>query len=279
MTRMKFRFRSAFFEQNHTAGAFGLPPLLFLEGHIMEIKIIALLGTSPRDRLARLKALAARYPHYGDMRQVYRQGFRPLTMRHCPMNACSVKGGDPERAARRFYEDAEQAGLRFVGWADESLRLRHTGWYSDNYAEETFRGAIFRLSAERGKERFVAGYGESMSDGFVLDLSEVWNDDQFGAAREADRLAENAAEDAREYEAKESATLRIEDIADDLKSIRTDILTLCHSIREACPDIGQHKPIRSALRSALQSHLRNRKALVAERERLQDNYWSVVPSW
>ncbi len=240
----------------------------------MEIKTIALLGKSPRDRLTSMKALAARYPHYGDMRQVYRQGFRPLTMRHYPMNA-----SDPERAARRFFEDAEQAGLRFVGWADESLRLRHTGWYSDNYAEETFRGAIFRLPAKRGQERFVAGYGESMNGGFVLDLSGVWNDNLTGAAREADRLADRAGEEAREYEAKESATLRIKDIADDLKSIRTDILALCRSIRKACPDIGQHKPIRSALRSALQSHLRNRKALVAERERLQDNYWCVVPSW
>ncbi len=240
----------------------------------MEIKIIALLGKSPSSRLANLKALVARYPHYGDMRQVYRQGFRPLTTRHCPMNA-----NDPERAARRFYENAEQAGLRFVGWADESLRLRHTGWYSDNYNEETFRGAIFRLPGKCGKERFVAGYGESMSGGFVLDLSEVWSDDLIGAAREGDRLAERAGEDAREYEAKESAKLRIEDIADDLKSIRIDILALCRSIRKACPDIGQHKPIRSALRGALQSHLRNRKTLVAERERLQDNYWSIVPSW
>jgi len=240
----------------------------------MEIKIIALLGKSPRDRLTNLKVLAARYPHYGDMRQVYRHGFRPLTTRHCPMNASG-----PERATRRFYEDAEQAGLRFVGWADESLRLRHTGWYSDNYAEETFRGAIFRLPAERGCERFVAGYGESMNDGFVLDLDQVWNDDLIGAAREADRIAERASEDAREYEAKESATLRIEDIADELKSIRSEVLELCRSIREACPDIGQHKPIRSALRSALQALLRNRASLVAERERLQDDYWSVVPNW
>ncbi len=240
----------------------------------MEIKIIALLGKSPRDRLASLKALAARYPHYGDMRQVYRQGFRPLTTRHCPMNA-----NDPERAARRFYEDAKQAGLRFVGWADENLRLRHKGWYADNYAEETFRGAIFRLPSKRGCARFVAGYGESMNDGFVLDLCEVWNDDLIGATRESDRLAERAAEDAREYEAKESATLRIGNIADELKNIRSDILALCHSIREACPSIGEHQPIRSALRQSLQSHLSNRVALVAERERLRNNYWDIVPSW
>jgi|TARA_B100001964_G_scaffold102975_1_gene115145 hypothetical protein len=238
----------------------------------MKSKLIALLGKSPRDRLASLKALAARYPHYGDLRQVYRQGFRPLTTRHYSMNA-----SDPERATRRFFENAEQAGLRFVGWADESLRLRHTGWFADNYNEETFRGAIFRLSGKCARERFVAGYGESMNDGFVLDLCEVWNDDLTGAAREADRLAERASEDAREYEAKESATLRIEDIADELKSIRTDILALCYSIRQTCPTIGQYQPIRSALRSSLQALLRNRASLVAERERLQDDYWDVVP--
>ncbi len=239
----------------------------------MEHKIIPLLAGTPASRLASLKALAVRLPHYGNMRQIYRQGFRPLTILHYPMNA-----NDPERAARRFFEDAEQAGLRFVGWVDENLRLRHTGWYADNYQEEIYRGAIFRLPGKRGQERFVAGYGESMSDGFVLDLSEVWNDDLIGAAQEGDRLAERAAEDAREYEAKESATLRIEDIGDELKNIRTDILALCRSIREACPDIGQHKPIRTALRQSLQFYLQNRKSLINERERLQDSYWNIVPT-
>jgi len=239
----------------------------------MEIKIIALLGKSPRDRLTSLKALAVRFSHYGDMGQVYRQGFRPLTMRHCPMNA-----SDPERAARRFFSDEAETGLRFVGWADESLRLRHMGWFADNYHEETFRGAIFRLPAKRGQERFVAGYGESMNDGFVLDLSEVWNDDPIGAAREADRLAERAAEDAREYEAKESAERRIDEIADELKNIRSNVLALCRSIREACPGIGLHRPIREALRGTLQGHLYNRQKLIAERERLRENFWCIVPA-
>lgn len=238
----------------------------------MKSKLITLLGTSPRKRLATLKALAARYTQYGDRRSIYRQGFTPMAMRHFPMNA-----GNLEQAARRFFENQTDADLRFAGWADAHVRLRHTGWYADNHNEEIFRGAIFRLSAKGRQARFVAGYGESMNDGFVLDLTGVWVNDLFGAAREADRLAERAAEDARDYEARESASIRIDEIAGELVSIRTDILTLCRSIRQACPGIGHHQPIRKVLRTTLQSHRQNRAALVRERDRLQDNYWSVVP--
>jgi hypothetical protein len=60
-----------------------------------------------------------------------------------------------------------------------------------------------------------------------------------------------------------------------LKDVRAEIMALCRSIREACPGIEKHKPIRSALRSALQSLLRSRTGLIAERDRLEDDYWSV----
>jgi hypothetical protein len=240
----------------------------------MEYKIIPLLDKTARARLASLKALAARYQHYGDMRQIYRQGFQPLTIRHYPINA-----NDPERAARRVFQSELDVGFRRVGWSDEKLNLRHTGWYADNYQEETFRGVVFRLPAKRGQERFVAGYVESMNDGFVLDLSEVWDNDLIGAVREADRLAERAAEDARMFAAKDAANMRIENIAEELKDIRAEIMALCRSIREACPGIEKHKPIRSALRSALQALLRNRTSLIAERDRLEGDYWSVVANW
>lgn len=239
----------------------------------MESRLIPLLGRPPRERLASLKSLAVRFPQYGTHRTLYRQGIHPLTVRHYPMNA-----DDPERAARRFFECADQTDLRFVGWADQLMTLRHTGWYADTHNEETFRGAIFRLPAERGQERFVAGYGESMTGGFVLDLSEVWNDDLIGAAREADRLAEGAAEDAREYEAREAAERRIEEIAEELKQVRANILALCGSIREACPGIAPYQPIRSALRGTLQAHLHHRVELIAERDRLREDAWQIVPA-
>ena len=237
----------------------------------MDIKLIPLLKKTARERLTWLKTLAARHPYYGGLHRLYRSGVRPLTMHHYAINA-----GDPERAARRFFQSEQDIGLRRVGWSDEHLRIRHTGWYSDNYQEETFRGAVFRLTARSGgRERFVAGYFES--EGFVLDLSEIWEDDLIGAAREGDRLAEQAAEKARDFEAKDAATLRIEEIDAELKGVRAEILELCQSIRKACPEIGQHKPIRSALRRALQGLLRDRNSLISERKDLEDDYRVAVP--
>ena len=241
----------------------------------MDSKIIPLLKKTAQHRLTKLKDYAARYPHYGDMRQIYRKGFGPLTMAHYPVNA-----NDPERAARRFFQSELDTGLRRVGWSDEHLQLRHTGWYADNYREETFRGVIFRLPARSGgKERFIAGYGESMNDGFVLDLSYIWEDDLIGAAQGADSLARRTAENNREFEAQEAANLRIEEIGEELKSIRTEILDLCQAIRKACPEIGEHTPIRSALRGTLQRLLRDRVSLLAERDKLEENYWYAVPDW
>ncbi|MBF0250382.1 MAG: hypothetical protein HQL35_07130 [Alphaproteobacteria bacterium] len=234
----------------------------------MDSKLIALLGASPRKRLDALNTMVKRYPHYGGKVGVYRQGFHPLAFRHWPVDA-----NDRARAARRFFGSATDAGLRFEAWVDDVLRLRHTGWYADEFQDETFRGAVFRLPAGRkGRERFVAGYGESLSEGFVLDLTEVWDGDFIGAAHEADRLAERSAEDAREWQARESARLRLEDIAGELTTVRKDILDLCRSIRAACPALSDQKPIRAALRGALQNHLCHRLGLREERDRLQAEY-------
>ena len=238
----------------------------------MHIKLIPLLKKTARERLTWLKTLAAQHPYYGGPHRLYRSGVRPLTMHHYAIDA-----SDPKRA-RRFFQSEQDIGLRRVGWSDEHLHIRHTGWYSDNYQEETFRGVVFRLTARlRGRERFVAGYFESMSEGFVLDLSEIWEDDLTGAAQEGDRLAERAAEKARDFEAKDAAALRIEEIGAELKNVRAEILELCQSIRKACPEIGQHKPIRAALRRALQGLLRDRNSLISERKDLEDGYWVAVP--
>jgi len=235
----------------------------------MNGKLIALLGThTPCVRLDFLNILVKSYPQYGGMVGVYRQGFRPLTTRHQPVDA-----SDPAYASRRFFGSAEDAGLRFEVWADDALNLRHVGWYADDYGDETYRGAVFRLPAKRGcHERFVAGYGESMSEGFVLDLTEIWEGDFMGAAREADRLAESAAERERELQAREYARVRIQEIAAELKSIRGRM------VRKACPVSGSHRAARMSIRQFLERLRRDRTALINERAKLFDMFPELEPA-
>jgi len=237
----------------------------------MNYKLILLLNGTTRQRLERLKALAQRYPHIKGLREVYRLGLQPLTMSHYPINA-----SDLDKAHARFFQSELDCGLRRLDWADRIINIRHTGWYSDLYQEETFRGIVFRLPAHKGENRFVAGYEESLNGGFVLNLTEIWQNER-NAACEADRLAERAAESNRLYEAKEAANSRIDEIEVELKNIRVDILDLCRSVRKSCPIIGEHQPIRYALRQVFQQHLHNRQSLICERECLRENFWSVLP--
>jgi hypothetical protein len=116
-----------------------------------------------------------------------------------------------------FFEakTAWPAPFRFVAFADEILGLRHEGWLTDDdFSVGTLRGAVFQLSPRRGRERFVAGYLESTSRTYLVDLSSIFESDKPNAgeespcemeaardaARSADSFAEDAAEKAREYQ-------------------------------------------------------------------------------
>jgi len=75
----------------------------------------------------------------------------------------------------------------------EGVRIRHTGWFADDYQDDKFRGLVFTLPKGRG---FLAGWtmGEGMSSFVERDIYETAED----AAYAADSLAEDAAEDERE---------------------------------------------------------------------------------
>src|SRR5712671_138973 len=47
-----------------------------------------------------------------------------------------------------WVENLDAAGLRFVGYADELARLRHTGWYTsdENELGESLRGVVVQVS-------------------------------------------------------------------------------------------------------------------------------------
>jgi hypothetical protein len=97
-----------------------------------------------------------------------------------------------------FYHDSDFApGLRFT-WCDEvsGVRIRHTGWFCDEYQSAKIRGLVFRLPHGRG---FLAAW--SMGEGMASAFDGSIYDREANAAWAADSLAENAAEAQREHEA------------------------------------------------------------------------------
>jgi hypothetical protein len=75
--------------------------------------------------------------------------------------------------------------------------LNHTGWFADNFQDQTIFGIVIFLP----HGRFLAGW--SMGEGRASSYDgEIYTDAE-EAARAADSLAEDAAEAEREYQEEE----------------------------------------------------------------------------
>lgn len=109
---------------------------------------------------------------------------------------------------RTFYLDSDfMPGMRWK-WCDEVCdRIRHTGWFCDEYGDQTIRGLVFRLPNNRG---FLHGWsmGESMAS--AIDTHTIYAD-EVTAAHAADSWAESVAEDQREYEDSERERMEMEE--------------------------------------------------------------------
>jgi len=91
---------------------------------------------------------------------------------------------------------------------DVANAIRYAGWYIDEFCDDTFTGYVFRLP----HGRFAIGYRDSMSDGYLIDKTCIFDsDDEIGAALAADSMAEAAAQEEREYQARENARMRMEE--------------------------------------------------------------------
>src|SRR5690606_7160203 len=107
-------------------------------------------------------------------------------------------------------------GWRDMGDAGDIVTMRHNGWYADEYGDTVYRGHVWQLPARDGRPNYVAGYVEDQGtvggiDGtraggyVVLECYRgalVLYDEKEDAARAGDALAESAAEEAREYDAR-----------------------------------------------------------------------------
>lgn len=206
-----------------------------------------------------------------------------------------------------WIENTKSAGLRFVGYYDEICkdyyRIRHKGYYTDEFQDEVFRGAVWQLPAQHGVARYIAGYADPINDGAAyVDLDIIsetsaprrrWNSSKRAyeplapvpqdecndsakrdAALRADSIAENNAEREREYNAAWQAGSRWSDLGDEIAKERAFTLALLvesrperHAKREtATPHICE--AIRATVRRGVSSIAKMRR----ERAELFDNY-------
>ncbi|WP_315764489.1 hypothetical protein [Bradyrhizobium sp. SZCCHNR2009] len=156
----------------------------------------------------------------------------------------------------RWIERPADYGLRFVGNADDIAprTVRHTGWYcsDDNWTGEKARGCVWQLPARNGRPQFVAALSTTDNDEGVIVAFDI-TDDEATAAIWADGLAENYADNSRDYQRVYSARVRYDELADDISALRKDCLAL---IRELKPRLRSFGPAMCrALRHAVASQL------------------------
>lgn len=122
---------------------------------------------------------------------------------HIYYNPCSnsIRGENHVR----WIEHAGR-GLRWVGFADQIINIRHTGWFADDNQDEIFRGVVYQLPTRHGEQRFAYGYADPNNKNCAL-LSFDPCDCKEDAARWADQFAEHCAEDSREAIAAEELEL------------------------------------------------------------------------
>ena len=95
-----------------------------------------------------------------------------------------------------FYLESDGQPFRRWDWCtDVCSRIRHDGWYIDNFCNETIAGIVVYLP----HGRILAGWSMGKGMSSFVDTSRVFGDVE-EAARAADELAEYAAEREREHQ-------------------------------------------------------------------------------
>lgn len=213
---------------------------------------------------------------------------------------------NPYEDGLRWIEDPAAVGLRFVGFADEIAprAVEHRGWFiaPENYDEEVYRGAVYRLPARAGRPIYIAGYreGSQNSSGAWSDMSGepaarvdlrtlIYGEPDDGralpgeAAREAamaaNEIARIAAEREMEYQEAWAAGAeyqrRGESIAE-ARSFARELLAELKAVRATVPERGA---ICRTLRDKLGALRRDIAESRARRAELLDGHAHMRGTW
>ena len=108
-------------------------------------------------------------------------------------SCCTLSQGSNGRTPIWYAHTGEQFPReRYVDECD-SVKIEHTGWYSDTHQDSKTRGLVVALP----HGRFLAGY-ETSDNGERVYFGDIYDEDRT-AAYAADSSAERQAEDAREW--------------------------------------------------------------------------------
>jgi hypothetical protein len=150
-----------------------------------------------------------------------------------------------EKENARWVESLSNAGLRFVGYADEILSLRHTGWYRDSFQDETLRGCVLQLPARDGCELFLPAYEDPCNPGTYAVCFDVTRGERGGyydkedqqakrdAARAADSFAEHQAESEREWDEAWQKGNRYREYREEIETERDELRALVRELKTA----------------------------------------------
>lgn len=187
-------------------------------------------------------------------------------------------------------EDYESIGFRFVGFVDEvskaygSRAIEHNGWYTNEFQDETLRGAVFQIPGHKGESRFVGGYLESMGGGYLID-PEIYSEPRgdydnprnfaaaMEAARAADSMAERAAEKERDYQEAWQAGSRFASLGEEVAEARKAALAILRE-RRILASYPDAPAARAAICDRLAQYLESIRAARAKREELVQSIYT-----
>ncbi len=124
--------------------------------------------------------------------------------------------GQPSHPGTLLWLEDSESLARSIKYADEVLSyLHHTGYFVDQWQDETARGLVLTLP----HGRFLAACSDpcnfdykARSGPCILETGEVFTEER-DAAKAADSLAESYAEQAREDDEKQQAEHDAEELA------------------------------------------------------------------
>ncbi len=178
----------------------------------------------------------------------------------------------PERSGDKYrWVENVGKGLRFVDRADKIVRIDHTGWYVDNWQDETVHGEVWQLPARNGEPQYVPSVNDPWNnDSSSIDFYSVTSNKE-DCARTADQMAKNWAEREREYQAKQDAENRLEEIAAEIKETYQNFRRITREIRANCDAVKGVAVVRELVKEKWQRTKGTIQKLKREAKRIEEN--------